>query len=84
MAPALFTGKVRDVIEDGSLSLYVGMQVAKPGRYVISARVDGADGKSFAYLRFIDPPPPPPGAQLFCTGELLHPADSRDPPSGRR
>ncbi|MCK6587164.1 MAG: hypothetical protein L6Q76_06220 [Polyangiaceae bacterium] len=51
-APAVFTGKVREAIEDGSLSLYAEMQVDKPGRYVIAARVDDDTGKSFAYLNF--------------------------------
>jgi hypothetical protein len=51
-APAIFTGKVREVIEGGSLSLYAEMQVEKPGRYVIAARVDDDAGKSFAYLNF--------------------------------
>lgn len=51
-APAIFTGKVREAIEGGSLSLYAEMQVEKPGRYVIAARVDDDTGKSFAYLDF--------------------------------
>jgi hypothetical protein len=51
-APAVFTGKFREVIEGGSLSLYAEMLVDKPGRYVIAARVDDDAGKSFAYLNF--------------------------------
>ena len=50
--PAVFTGKVREAIEDGSLSLYAEMQVEKPGRYVITGRVDDDTGKSFAYVNF--------------------------------
>lgn len=43
-APATFTGKVREVVEQGSLRLYVGLQVRKPGRYVMSGRVDDEAG----------------------------------------
>lgn len=50
--PALFTGKVREVLENGSLSLYVGLKVLKPGRYVLAARLDDARGYPLAYLSF--------------------------------
>lgn len=50
--PATFTGKVREVVEQGSLQLYAGIQVRKPGRYVVAARVDEASGIPFAYLSF--------------------------------
>lgn len=50
--PALFTGKVREVPENGSLSLYVGLKVLKPGRYVLAARLDDARGYPLAYLSF--------------------------------
>jgi hypothetical protein len=51
-APATFTGKVREVVEQGSLRLYVGLQVRKPGRYVMAGRVDDEAGVPFAYLEF--------------------------------
>ncbi|HEX5750352.1 MAG TPA: choice-of-anchor X domain-containing protein [Archangium sp.] len=51
-APATFTGKVREVIEKGSLQLYVGLQVRKPGRYVMAGRVDDEAGIPLAYLEF--------------------------------
>ncbi|HYO56757.1 hypothetical protein, partial [Archangium sp.] len=50
--PAAFTGKVREVVEQGSLQLYVGLQVRKPGRYVMAGRVDDEAGIPFAYLEF--------------------------------
>jgi hypothetical protein len=50
--PATFTGKVREVVEQGSLRLYVGVQVRKPGRYVMAARVDDGSGIPFAYVSF--------------------------------
>ncbi|MFT3767142.1 MAG: hypothetical protein QM820_16720 [Minicystis sp.] len=51
-APAVFTGHVREALEQGSLALHVEMDVAEPGRYVLAARVDDAEGRSFAYLSF--------------------------------
>lgn len=50
--PATFTGAVREVIEDGSLSLYIGMDAVKAGRYVLAARVEDASGRPFALLSF--------------------------------
>jgi hypothetical protein len=52
--PAVFTGQVREALEEGSLSLYVGVRVEKAGRYVLQARVDDAAGRSFAFLSFND------------------------------
>jgi hypothetical protein len=48
--PAKFTGVVREALEGGSLDLYLGMQITRPGRYVIRARADDAEGKEFAFL----------------------------------
>jgi hypothetical protein len=50
--PATFTGKVREGVEQGSLRLYAGLQVRKPGRYVFAARVDDEAGVPLAYLDF--------------------------------
>ncbi|MET0401474.1 MAG: hypothetical protein ABW123_03685 [Cystobacter sp.] len=50
--PATFTGQVREVVEQGSLRLYAGIQVRKPGRYVFAARVDDEAGIPLAYLDF--------------------------------
>ncbi len=50
--PATFTGKVREVVEQGSLQLYASLQVRKPGRYVMMGRVDDAAGIPFAYVEF--------------------------------
>ncbi|REG24517.1 hypothetical protein ATI61_114125 [Archangium gephyra] len=51
-APATFTGKVREVVEKGSLQLYVGLQVRKAGRYVMAGRVDDEAGIPLAYVEF--------------------------------
>jgi hypothetical protein len=50
--PARFTGKVREAIEQGSLQLYLGLQVRKAGRYVVAGRVDDEAGVPFAYVSF--------------------------------
>ena len=53
-APARFTGTVTESLEHGSLVLRVGTDVYVPGRYVVTARVDDADGNTFALLTFND------------------------------
>ncbi|MCP3058192.1 hypothetical protein LXT21_05385 [Myxococcus sp. K38C18041901] len=50
--PAVLTGKVRDVVEDGSLSLYLGIEVRKAGRYVVAGRLDDESGQPFAHVSF--------------------------------
>jgi hypothetical protein len=50
--PAKFTGKVREAVEQGSLQLYLGLQVRKAGRYVVAGRVDDEAGVPFAYVSF--------------------------------
>ena len=49
-APAIFTGRVDEAVRAGSLDLDVEVAIDAQGRYVITARVDDADGRSFAYL----------------------------------
>ncbi|MBZ4414872.1 choice-of-anchor X domain-containing protein [Myxococcus sp. RHSTA-1-4] len=50
--PALFTGRVREVLEAGSLQLYLGVLVRKAGRYVVAGRVDDESGVPFAHVSF--------------------------------
>ena len=52
--PARFTGVLRDVVEDGSLAIYLGVQVARPGRYVIVGRLYDSSGNPVAILHFND------------------------------
>jgi hypothetical protein len=52
--PAVFTRAVREVLENGSLSLYLGINVHKAGHYIITARAEDATGNGFAYLSFND------------------------------
>lgn len=51
--PATWTG-VREALEAGSLNFYLKANVRQAGRYVVSARVDDANGVPFALLQFND------------------------------
>jgi hypothetical protein len=53
-APAAWQGPVREAMEDGSLVFALKAQVKVPGRYVVAARVDDANGVPFALLGFND------------------------------
>lgn len=50
--PASWTGQVREAVENGSLSFYLGLDVRQPGRYVVTGRVDDARGQPFALATF--------------------------------
>lgn len=50
--PAAWTGKVREALENGSLNFHLGLDVRQPGRYIVTGRVDDANGKPFAVLTF--------------------------------
>jgi len=47
VAPAVFTGKVREALTEGSLDFFVEMDVTKGGRYLLSGRVDEEKGVSY-------------------------------------
>jgi hypothetical protein len=51
--PAEWAG-VRETLNDGSLDFLLKARVAVAGRYVVSARVDDAQGRPFALLSFND------------------------------
>ena len=51
--PATWAG-VREALEAGSLNFYLKANVRLGGRYVVSARVDDANGVPFALLQFND------------------------------
>jgi hypothetical protein len=54
MPPAVWTGAVREALEDGTLNFYLGVEVKEPGQYVVSARVDDARGRPVALLTHND------------------------------
>lgn len=51
--PATWAG-VREALEAGSLNFYLKAQVRTAGRYVVSGRVDDANGVPFALVQFND------------------------------
>lgn len=79
-APAIFTKKFREVVENGSLSIYVGLQVDKPGRYVITARGATKEGKVFAFLQFNEElKQGSTEAKLQVFGKLIHDTKAGSP-----
>jgi hypothetical protein len=71
--PARFTGTMRDVVEDGSLVFYAGVEVYRPGRYNITARVEDAGGKAFALIEFKESlDQSSKEARLLVFGKLIH------------
>jgi hypothetical protein len=53
-APAVWTGKVREALEHGSLNFYLPIDVRTAGRYVVTGRIDDAKGQPFALVSFND------------------------------
>jgi hypothetical protein len=47
-------GSIREAKEQGSLNFYLKADITTAGQYLVSARVDDANGKPFAILRFND------------------------------
>lgn len=70
--PARFTGKIREAVQEGSLRLYVGIEVAKPGRYVITGRLFDSREQPLGYLQINDPlPAGPQEVALEVFGKLI-------------
>jgi hypothetical protein len=70
--PATWAGAAREAFEDGSLVIYLPVQVALPGRYIVTGRVDDADGKPFALLSFNEElPSGPQQVRLVIWGRLV-------------
>jgi hypothetical protein len=78
--PAVWTGQVREAVENGSLNFYLGAEVRQPGRYVISGRVDDAHGQPFALLTFNDVLGAGPNeVRLTMFGKLMRDQDAALP-----
>jgi hypothetical protein len=70
--PAVWTGAVREARENGSLNFYLKADVRIAGRYIVSGRVDDAQGRPFALLTFNDLLPAGPNeVRLTTFGKLL-------------
>ncbi|WP_332847791.1 choice-of-anchor X domain-containing protein [Massilia sp. S19_KUP03_FR1] len=72
LLPAVWTGAVREARENGSLNFYLKAEVRVAGRYIVSGRVDDAQGRPFALLTFNDVLPSGPNeVRLSAFGKLL-------------
>jgi hypothetical protein len=70
--PAVWTGQVREAVENGSLNFILPLDVRMPGRYIVSGRVDDARGRPFALLTFNDMLGPGPNQiRLTMFGKLM-------------
>lgn len=71
--PAVWTGQVREAIDDGSLAYFLKADVRQAGRYIVTGRVDDATGKPFALATFNDVLRAGPNEiKLTVFGRLLH------------
>jgi hypothetical protein len=52
--PATWVGAIRETMEGGSLNFYLKTNVRTPGRYLVSGRVDDANGKPVALVTYND------------------------------
>ena len=50
--PATWAGSIRDALEAGSLNFYLKANINQGGRYLVSGRLDDANGKPFALVSF--------------------------------
>lgn len=70
--PAVSIGPLHEELVQGSLGLTYPLDVKRPGRYVLHARVDDADGKPVAFLEFNDVlPVGPQRIPLRVFGKLI-------------
>lgn len=72
LLPAVWTGAVREARENGALNFYLKAEVRSAGRYIVSGRLDDAQGRPFALLTFNDLLPSGPNeVRLSAFGKLL-------------
>ena len=79
-SPATWSGAPREAVDGGALQFVLPLDVRLPGRYVVTGRVDGADGRPFALATFNEVLGQ--GAQqvrLRVHGKLLHDGAPRLP-----
>lgn len=71
--PAVWSGPVREAMEDGSLVFYLPLEVRQAGRYVVHGRIDDARGVALALLTFNELLPAGPAeVRLSMFGKLVH------------
>jgi hypothetical protein len=78
--PATWTGQVREAVENGSLNFYLKADIRQAGRYLVSGRVDDANGKPFALVTFNDVlGTGPTEVKLTMFGKLMRDQDAALP-----
>jgi len=71
--PATWAGPIREAVEAGSLNFYLKANVRIAGRYIVTGRIDDANGKPFALATFNDLLPQGGNeVRLTVFGKLLH------------
>jgi hypothetical protein len=71
--PAVWVGQPREAMEDGSLVFVLRADVRTPGRYVVTGRIDDAQGRPFALATFNEVLGPGPNdIKLTVFGKLMH------------
>lgn len=78
--PARFTGVIREVVEEGSLSLYVGMEITTPGYFEVYGRLYDDGGAPIAFMnlqRVFEKGNAE--AKLVAFGKLLHDEGAKAP-----
>lgn len=70
--PAVWSGAPREALQDGSLAFILRAEVRQPGRYVVTGRVDDAQGRPFALATFNEVLGPGPNdIKLIVFGKLM-------------
>ncbi|MBI3712894.1 MAG: hypothetical protein HY253_08025 [Burkholderiales bacterium] len=78
--PATWAGKIREANEAGALVFYLPLQVHRPGRYLVNARLDDASGAPFAFLNFNELLPQGlTEVKLIAAGNLLRDKEASFP-----
>ncbi len=78
--PATWSGQVREAVESGSLNFYLKADIRQAGRYIVSGRVDDANGKPFALVTFNDVLGTGPAeVKLTMFGKLMRDQDAALP-----
>jgi hypothetical protein len=71
-APAVFTQSARDALEQGSVAIYVGIQVQRAGTYEIQGRLYDSTGLPLVYMRFLGAlDPSSTDVRLYAFGKVI-------------
>lgn len=78
--PARFTGDFSDAVEEGSVAVYVGLDVDVPGYYHVDANLWSADGEPVGWAKWTgDLEAGPQQARLLFFGRVITDSESEPP-----